>query len=148
MKEKEKQYMTPEQLAEIEEQLNLLNAEKEMGDAELRKLNEENAKLVGHQNLKQKIRYHYQVKEENIQLRQEKQILQTKLAKAEAQLKSLQKELGVLMPVDSNKENISNSKLSLGGSHTFQTPNHHLLITKKKVPLSVTPANLSRSLMH
>ncbi len=141
--------MTPDQLAEIEDQISLLSAEKEFGESEIRKLSEENAKLVGHQNPKQRIRYHYQVKEENIQLKQEVQRLKTQLQKTESQCKTLQKEMGVLLPLD-NKENLSaTNKLSLTGS--FQTPVHrNFVITtaSKKKPGIVTPSitNFNKSL--
>jgi len=132
---KEKQYMTPEQISEVEQHLNLLSNEKNFGESELRKLREENLKLVGQQNTKQRIHYHSQVKEENLQLKQERLALEAKLQKAESQLKKLS--------LDANKENLPVNKFRLSSSDnlTKVTTATNTSLTKKRTPLGPTNGN-------
>jgi len=125
--------LKPEQLEEMKEINDLLQQEKEMTMEELKKLAEENAKLIGHTNVKQRISYHYKVKGENIQLKQDKLVLQDKLQKATTEIKSLKDQLGGILPSKDKSQNNLTTKdktqMNKVGGRT-------------KVPLQVTNTNI------
>jgi hypothetical protein len=106
---------------------------------ELSKVNKINAKLVGHHNPKQRIQYHYKVKEENTQLKKQVVELQSKITKMELENKRLKHDINVFGPVD--KENTLNSSTrSTSGIASLTTTPMHSATTKRRVLVAVTPA--------
>ena len=115
--------------------------------SELSKVNAINAKLVGHHNPKQRIQYHYKVKEENTKLKKEVAELQAKVSKIELENKRLKHDINAFGPVD--KENTLNSSTrSTSGIASLTTTPMHSVSSKRRVPLAVTPAanSLNRSM--
>lgn len=122
--------------------------EKQMTWEEVQKLSAQNAQLVGHTNIKQKIKLHHRVKEENVTLKQEKAALTAALQKKELEIKKLRKQLEIVMPSASSSNNENDtSRLSLASTVDHSRPSlsaPRLSVApcnKKRVALSVTSLN-------
>ena len=139
MTKKQQLYMNEDQLLELESELESLKGIDDFKTQEINKLNEINAHLASHNNPKNKINYHNKVKEENYQLKTEKNKLVAEVKHLKMLVDRQAEQLKTVMPVD--KENKLNGTSGLNGSLRISsastTPN---LLMKKKISLTVTPS--------
>ncbi|XP_060096613.1 hyaluronan mediated motility receptor isoform X2 [Heteronotia binoei] len=88
-----------QQLDAYEAEKNALMNEHGAAQEELNKLSDAYAKLLGHQNQKQKIKHVMRLKEENAQMRQEVSRLRTQLAKEKQMQGNLQEQLNTVQGI-------------------------------------------------
>ncbi|XP_006015763.1 hyaluronan mediated motility receptor [Alligator sinensis] len=115
-----------QQLDAFEAEKNALLNEHGAAQEELNKLSDSYAKLLGHQNQKQKIKHVMKLKNENIQLKQEVSNLRTQVAKEKQAHKDLQDQLHAIQGIkrfDASKAFQHDSKENIAPKTPFKEGN-------------------------